>query len=560
MTHHSTLRRARTSSSRAPRVPNRLRLPHLARAGLLAAMIATAPAAVRAQVNEALTATRVNDFILLKRGANGALRVATVLSPGLARSHPLTDNALFSVTRSQGANILLDYLNPLLFTWSVDHKAQPEPLGESVQKFLATADQLFTLLNGKTATAESTPTVATGRTAGDPSSGTANVAPPPDTQGKADSTARSTVATYHDIALNEWALWMESGRECVSRKQAGWEQLQSIAPRIDALLLGSALPAPPAAITSAAQFRGELVASIGTLAAASSMAELRRALDSSAASAERLRRANGLLRELITALRTATSGVTVTNEGTTVCANLAAYTRGVMAGVAERAERVGVTRESVVKQFGEMLAAIKEQVDKSASHDDVFLIGHASPTAKARVHVTVTIAHRSITAHDDRIEVKSLGTITSNFQVMEHQSLVTELSAGVAYSAVAYPKFRTNQVGSEHFVADAGVDRPRMVAATMLNLIPNTGWSGFTRLVGQLGIGATTESPLLLAGGGLRLSHDRNLTLSFGAAFPFQKRLKTLKVGDPVAGDAALEQDVERALARRPAFYIGIQR
>ncbi len=514
--------------------------------------------AVHAQVSEALTATRVNDFILIKRGANGALRAATVLDPGLALSHPLAENALYSVSGGKGANILLDYLNPLRFSWTYDHKAQPEPLAAIVEKFLGSADQLLALVNAKGTAAEGGTAAAT-TAAPPPPGGKApageKAAPPAATRGDSAS-----VRSYGDIALNEWALWMASRSACMSRQQSSRDQLQRIAPRLDALVYAATRDSSRAAITTAADFRGALLAAIDVLQRASSMNELRQALTTADGGAGRMARANGALREMITAIRTAANAVHDSLEATTDCMNLTAYTRGVMAGVAERAERVASAREGLVSQFREMHAGIKRQVETAASHHDVFLLGDVHPTSRERAHVTVTITERQISTGDDRLEVKSLGTITGSLQVMEHQSVVTELSVGIAYSAVAYPKFRTNQVGSEHFVADAGVDRPRMVAASMLNLIPNTGWSGFTRLVGQVGIGATTESPLVLVGGGLRLSHDRNLTLSFGAAFPFQKRLKSLKVGDKVAGDAALEQDVERALARRPAFYLGIQR
>lgn len=545
----------------APHVPTCTRRL-AARVALGAAVLLLLPIEVRAQVNEALTATRVHDFILIKRGANGALRTATVLDPGLARSHPLVDNALFSVPGGKGTNILLDYLNPLRYSWTFDHKAQQEPLAAAVEQFLGSADQLLALVNPKRAAAEGG-TAAVAAFASPPppraelmaTPGTARAAPP------AATTADAAVArAFRDIALNEWALWMASRSACMTRQQSSRDQLQRIGARLDSLAYATSRDSTRTTITTAAEFRVTMLGAIDVLQRAATMADLRTALSSAGTNAGRLARANTTLRELITALRTASTAVHDSLESTTDCMNLTAYTRGVMTGVAERAERIATAREGLVSQFREMHAAIAHQVETAASLHDIFLLGHVRPTSKERAHVTVTITERQISTSDDRLEVKPLGTVTGTFEVMEHQSVVTEISVGVAYSAVAYPKFRTNQVGDQHFVADAGIDRPRMVAASMLNLIPNTGWSGFTRLVGQVGIGATTESPLVLVGGGLRLSHDRNLTLSFGAAFPFQKRLKSLKVGDQVAGDAALEQDVERALAKRPAFYLGIQR
>jgi hypothetical protein len=92
----------------------------------------------------------------------------------------------------------------------------------------------------------------------------------------------------------------------------------------------------------------------------------------------------------------------------------------------------------------------------------------------------------------------------------------------------------------------------------MLNLL----WSntlGWVYPGIQVGIGSARNYPLLMTGGVLRFVGSSNMSLSVGASFPWYQELKTLKLGDPVAGTADIEKDLRFHLAG-PSLYVGLQR
>jgi hypothetical protein len=192
--------------------------------------------------------------------------------------------------------------------------------------------------------------------------------------------------------------------------------------------------------------------------------------------------------------------------------------------------------------------------------DSSFFLKEIGGTAGERITVTLTVTRRDVAIVNGGFEVKVGDSKTVSFDLMQHQSLVPEFKAGIVYSPVTFPRFKTNAVNGQHVIAEAEAYRPNTIPMSMLSLVPN-GWSGITRPIAQIGIGVTTEAALVLGGAGFRFSSPVAFTLTAGALFPFVQSLKdTARVGSIVAGEAELTKNVERVLSRRPSFYIGIQR
>lgn len=64
---------------------------------------------------------------------------------------------------------------------------------------------------------------------------------------------------------------------------------------------------------------------------------------------------------------------------------------------------------------------------------------------------------------------------------------------------------------------------------------------------------------MVLTGAGIRFSQPMRFVLSVGALFPFEQELTDLKLGSPVAGEAALQKDLQRTIGK-PSLYIAIQK
>jgi hypothetical protein len=119
---------------------------------------------------------------------------------------------------------------------------------------------------------------------------------------------------------------------------------------------------------------------------------------------------------------------------------------------------------------------------------------------------------------------------------------------------------RFNQVDGEHVVATAGTDRPRALVLGMLNIIPHAGWSGFTRVAGQIGIGISSKAPAIATGLGIRFAQPSRMVFSIGAVFPFVQELEGIALGEKVAGEASLDSFIKWRLSSRPSLYVGVQR
>jgi len=233
--------------------------------------------------------------------------------------------------------------------------------------------------------------------------------------------------------------------------------------------------------------------------------------------------------------------------------------RDVVTSFMVRAKEVIDRRETLLADLKAVVTEIKAIADPPLNDDKGFKIGSIEVTSGKRATVTLTFRERSVSVRNDQVLVQNGKSQSATFEVMEHQSLVPEFVPGLAYSQVTFRRYKTNDSSGVHVVADGGDYTPHTIPMGMLNLMPNTGWSGFTRLVGQVGVGVTKESIVVLTGAGIRFSAPVKFVLSAGALFPFEQELTDLKLGSVVAGEAALQKDLQRTLGK-PALYIAIQK
>lgn len=538
------------------------------------------PSSLMAQAEAALNATRANDYIILGRSAGGEVRFTVDREARNQLMHPVKDGLLLSARGGLGLNVMLRYANPLKFTWKVDNKSMDDPLVASSAKFLEAASSLIGVIGGQAATtATATPVPAStsavtkaaledgARVAG--MSINAASSPVAQTAKGGDPVALGTmrnlpnetnrIRSFFEPALQAWESRLVQTRQQCDALMSVFQQLRTAAGNSDLLLHDATVTQDSGKILTAGDFRATFKKAFNKIAGATTMAALRTARTDVAKIVPQLRAAAKQGDDGLAALKEILGGLKENETLVDDCNNFARDTRSVLLSYIERSKPIVASRATLLGEFEQLNAELAKRIP---GEDDeyAFQIGHAEITSGKRTDVTVTLTERNVEFKDDRLVVETKGSSVVKFQVMEHQSLVFDFVQGAAYSNIAYPKFKTNVVDGQAVVADAGASRPRMVAVAMANFIPNTGWSGFTRLIGQIGIGANTDSPVLLAGGGLRLTAPSAMVLTFGAAFPFVQRLKTLTIGANVDGEAALEKDLERALARKPAFYIGFQK
>jgi hypothetical protein len=106
------------------------------------------PAAVMAQADAALNATRVADFIVLGRNPAGDITFTVDRDARARVLHPLGDSRVLSVGSGGAMNVMLRYLNPLRFTWTIDNKETDEPLASASRSFLDAATNMFAIMGG----------------------------------------------------------------------------------------------------------------------------------------------------------------------------------------------------------------------------------------------------------------------------------------------------------------------------------------------------------------------------------------------------------------------------
>ncbi len=507
---------------------------------LLTIALWAVPLPIMAQAEAALDATRVRQHVVLSFGKR--IEFAADNSGNVEHFKGLDAGQLFAVRSSM--KVLLAYLNPLEYEWSLSTRSTPDPLLEGITRFVSLAASFPGLDVAKAVT-----TAGGGGPLAELASLLAAKTSPK------TSTGQLALA---DPSLIEWNLWTNAYPDCLVQTVRAAAQLDAAS--LDQLLYG--MERTEGAVLSAADFAGTLSDAINTLKSAGDLHALSAAATSVAVAGKRLQEANRTAAKKAEGLKATGRSLAAQPKGAgVVCALIPDYSERIFNGVATRAAEVITQREALVAALQAIETQIRDMIPQKKSEIDGFPIGEVKVTRGQRTIATVTVTKREVVVGTSGIQINTGASQTFSFEVMEHQSVLTELKPGVAYSPVIFPRYKTNAVAGHHVIAEAEEYRPKTIPMEMLNLMPNTGWRGFTRLIGQIGLGVTTEAAVVLAGAGIRFSAPTNFVLTAGAVFPFTQKLKDgVKVGDTVAGEADLTSKVERVLNRRASFYIGIQR
>ncbi len=207
------------------------------------------------------------------------------------------------------------------------------------------------------------------------------------------------------------------------------------------------------------------------------------------------------------------------------------------------------------------LAKFNKTLEKSEkNYTDYQLLNYVEVDPK-KIH-DIKVLYKKQKVEVTKMEIKITEeeeSFTGNVKLRAHRTFIPEISTGVFYTTLRYPKFGTKEDSSGGFiVAEAGEDKYNVVAATHLNLVANV-FDGDVHPMLQVGIGTAKDLPSLLGGGGLRFTGSVKCAISFGAIFTWRKELDELKIGDTIDGTAKLEDDLKYRLQKKPGFYIGLQ-
>ena len=162
---------------------------------------------------------------------------------------------------------------------------------------------------------------------------------------------------------------------------------------------------------------------------------------------------------------------------------------------------------------------------------------------------------------DEIIEEAKKEVGVKTFRIRRFQRFVPEVSAGIAYTTLNYPKYGVtqNEAGGS-IVTHLGVENiNRLNITAFLNYNYYISDSSINPFI-QLGTGVNTEFPVLLIGTGLRIHTPAGTRFSFSVGFAgsWIKTLKTLEIGSEVSDENELEKDLEYQFAK-PKIYYGIQ-
>jgi hypothetical protein len=168
-----------------------------------------------------------------------------------------------------------------------------------------------------------------------------------------------------------------------------------------------------------------------------------------------------------------------------------------------------------------------------------------------------SLVDNEIVAHKEEEKVSIV------LNVRKFQRFIPEVSAGVAYLNLSFPKYgTTTDASGKQIVSEAGEDNVRKINFTsMIN------WNYFANDTHinpfiQIGIGANAGYPSFLSGVGLRFHGLPNVpafAFSCGLASTWVQSLDKLKVGDVVTGTADLEKDLKYKFNWPPKVYVGFQ-
>jgi hypothetical protein len=177
-------------------------------------------------------------------------------------------------------------------------------------------------------------------------------------------------------------------------------------------------------------------------------------------------------------------------------------------------------------------------------------------------NVLIDITTYNIEVTDDlEIKVTETNHLKGEMSLKNHSKISVDFGAGFLYPfGFRYDRYSTtfNSTTNQLEVARLNPADPKVIAGAMLNIIFQTKTYPVYPLL-QVGVGSdyAQETPCIYGGLGLKFPHK--VSLSFGVIGGWYRELDKLKVGDVIKGEADLKNDYKYKPIKSPGFYIGIQ-
>lgn len=248
--------------------------------------------------------------------------------------------------------------------------------------------------------------------------------------------------------------------------------------------------------------------------------------------------------------------------GKNYCPHLVRYTRNTIDDFLQAASQIHENRRQLLDAASRIRDELVKFNDKLDSDNDLnsFTVARIPVDEKVIKTITLKYTSRSIEIKNNDIIIKEHTDkpVTGTIKMRTYRSFVAEISTGIFFTTLKYPKYGIAEQNGKNIVTSSGEDHYNYVTATHLNLIPNI-FDGEVHPMIQVGVGTAKELPSLLGGIGIRFGGTAKLAVSWGVLYTWRKELNDLSINDEVTGTAQLEADLKYKLQNKPAFYIGLQ-
>ncbi len=506
----------------------------------------TLPAAAQDDTRELLQAPKVDNFIFFSLDPlnPGKLRYEIDARNNRAAAKSLPELMTTVANTDERFNLVFEFLNPVKYSVSTSEKALDDPFYQSATEFLQSVVAHARLVQG--AVQES----------GTPSK--------PQNFAIAKNNAISIDKVLFAPDLLEW--WLEyfntgkagifnTGKECISDEGGSF---------FDALQKADAqfYRGDPEnnADRPANIFYKTVQDAISSMLSASTMDELTASKSSLDSAQKDLQKSNRDAELALENVRSQTEALRNQWKPDSNCDRYRWYTNGVVARFLDNTTVLLAQRKALITGLDKLLQNMDNLIKRTAGENS-FIAGTVDVVSGKMKEVTLSVKERKIDYSPDKLEltVTEKEGSTGKIRVRQYSPVVLEVSAGLLYTNLTYPKFGTEEVEGQTVVAEAGKDVQRFVPVAMLNLIPKVYARSVVYPLMQIGIGTGEDRPTLAAGLGLRFVEPLNLALTGGAIWTWKKELTELNIGDPVSGTAAIEEDLTLNFQSKPRFYLGIQ-
>ncbi len=248
-----------------------------------------------------------------------------------------------------------------------------------------------------------------------------------------------------------------------------------------------------------------------------------------------------------------------------ICVLLQDYVRFIISIYLQSALEKQKVREELYASMQPLVETLRQAViAEGYDNDDKKRFLHRGSVESERgivKDVTLVLKKINLTLTDNSVTVQEEDIFTGHLRVRQYAIIVSEVGTGGLVSNLLYPRFGTvfNSALNSNVVADAGADRVNEVPMAMLNTFLRRGPSPFLPVF-QLGVGTGRDArPTLFTGLGLRFLKPNHLAFSVGSLWNFQQQLTELQLGQPVAGEAVVKEDIRYVITDKPKFAIGLQ-